>query len=98
MGGPGCSTDLTARLQRAAAPSPLLVDADDDLMQAYGGPVIWLLDGPASIGDAIRTRSDAGWVTYLLHPEPSARPDARPARYGYGDVPTLPVAAVLGAL
>lgn len=78
VGGPGMDPRTVARLQRDASPHIVVVDADEDLLQSYAGPVVWLLtDSASSLASETASRFEGSDVTYLLHPrgvETPARP------------------------
>ena len=48
IGGPGIDTSMAAQIQREARPHPVILDADEDLLVSYPGPVIWVL-GPVRL-------------------------------------------------
>ena len=84
VGGPALTPAMARRAQRRAAPSPIIVDSDDSLLSAFGGPVVWLLDDPdAPLSTALTERLEGSDPTYLIHhadlPDPH-RPDT-PLRY-----------------
>lgn len=89
VGGPAVAATAIRRAQRRAAPNPIIVDADNSMLEAYEGPLIWLLDNAQAPMPAALTERLAGLdPTYLVHPADLPdlhRPDT-PLRYMHRSV------------
>jgi ATP-dependent DNA helicase RecQ len=84
LGGSGLSDTLIRRVQRRAAPAPLIIDHDHNLLMLYDGPIVWVLDESATtLPESVTHRLGGKAPTYLVHqadlPDPG-RPDT-PLRY-----------------
>lgn len=67
VGGPGAAPDLVRRLQRDAAPHPIIVDHDRDLLINYRGPMIWIANDSVTLEHEVQARLESDDVTYLVH-------------------------------
>ncbi|WP_327116681.1 protein DpdF [Nocardia sp. NBC_01730] len=81
IGGEGISDAMTKRIQRESLPHALIVDSDEDMLTAFRGPLVWILDGsPESMNGAAAERFESSDVTYFIHCrnlEHPSRPGAR---------------------
>lgn len=80
IGGPGLDTRLASSIQKDAKSRPVIIDADEDLLSSYSGPVVWLLnEGATSLDAEVASRFQSVDVMYLVHPRSVEHPD-RPGR------------------
>lgn len=69
VGGPAVTVGAVHRAQRRAAPSPIILDSDSSMLNAYEGPLVWLLDdAQAPLPAALTVRLAGPEPTYLVHP------------------------------
>ncbi|MCG8917384.1 DEAD/DEAH box helicase [Actinokineospora sp. PR83] len=68
IGGPGLTSDEARRIQEAASPHPVIVDADGTLAVAGEVPLVWVADSSDLWDPAVEARLDGSVVTYLIHP------------------------------
>lgn len=69
FGGPALTATVLRRSQRHATPHPIIVDADASLVDAYAGPLLWLVDDAQSpLPDIVIHRLSGPDPTYLVHP------------------------------
>ncbi|GIF63915.1 hypothetical protein Ais01nite_19500 [Asanoa ishikariensis] len=84
LGGPGLSEPLLRRVQRRAAPYPVIVDRDASLLGMYESALVWVLDETTeSLPEAVVERLGMEAPTYLVHPAtlPDPHRPGTPLRY-----------------
>jgi hypothetical protein len=99
IGGPGVTARLAAQIQELAWPSPIIVDHDDDLVNTFPEPVIWVLgDTTPCLDSVILNRLNSTDVTYLLHAKSLIAPDRPGTELAQVSDGSLSLNAALGVL
>lgn len=76
LGGPGVTDALAADLQHEATGVAIVRDGDNDLLNSFAGPLIWLADRRNErFPKSLVSRFQSPDVVYVIHPRDAGHPE-----------------------
>ncbi|GII52782.1 hypothetical protein Pth03_11710 [Planotetraspora thailandica] len=99
IGGPGIDDRIFRKIQKSVRPSVVIADRDEDLLNSYQGPVVWVLgSNQHNIEDDVKDRFWSTDLTYLLHHQDLPHPKKPGHRLVDIHSSTFSIQSALGAL